>query len=285
MQRPTAEQLDLLSPAERRWFHFADAINREPRLKRAAHGFLRVVAKNWVSKATGNLTRFYGLEHLRGLDADRGVFVIANHRSFFDFYTISATLLREVPSIERMYFPVRASFFYESALGSVVNGLMSAWAMYPPVMRDGPKRAFNDYSVGFLEDALTQRGTFVGFHPEGTRGRGPDPYELLPANIGAGSIVHRARPVVLPVFTLGLINSFPRQVKSNFDGTGAPVTMVFGPPMDLQRYYDLPPRLRTYKAVAVALRDELTRLGALEREFRAREGLPDMSPPPTAQKP
>jgi 1-acyl-sn-glycerol-3-phosphate acyltransferase len=129
-----------------------------------------VVAKNWVSKATGNLTRFYGLEHLRGLDADRGVFVIANHRSFFDFYTISATLLREVPSIERMYFPVRASFFYESALGSVVNGLMSAWAMYPPVMRDGPKRAFNDYSVGFLEDALTQRGTFVGFHPKAPAG-------------------------------------------------------------------------------------------------------------------
>lgn len=280
MLRPTAEQLASLSPAERRWFRFADAINRDPRLKAPAHGFLRVVAKNWVAKATANLTHFYGLEHLRALSPDRGVFVIANHRSFFDFYVISSVLLREVPWIERMYFPVRASFFYESAVGSVVNGLMSAWAMYPPVMRDASKRAFNEYSVGFVEDALARRGTFVGFHPEGTRGRGPDPYELLPANIGAGTIVHRARPQVLPVFTLGLINSFPRQVLSNFDGSGAPVTMVFGPPMDLAKYFEMPPRLRTYKALSVAMRDELITLGALERSHRARDGLPDLSATP-----
>lgn len=279
MQRPTPEQLALLSASERRWFHFADAINRDPRLKGPANTFLKVVAKNWVSKAIGNLTRFYGLEHLRALSADRGVFVISNHRSFFDFYAISSVLLREVPSIERMYFPVRANFFYESALGSAVNGLMSAWAMYPPVMRDGPKRAFNEYSVGFIEDALAQPGTFVGFHPEGTRGRGPDPYELLPANIGAGAIVHRARPVVLPVFTLGLINDLPKQVKGNFDGTGAPITMVFGAPLDVQSYLDMPGKLRTYKALSVAMRDELVRLSAVERELRARDGLPDLSPP------
>lgn len=284
MLRPTPEQLALLSPAERRWFRFADAINRDPRLKRPANTFLRIVAKNWVSRAIGNLVHLYGLEHLRALDPDRGVFVISNHRSFFDFYAISSVLLREVPSIERMYFPVRANFFYDSILGSAVNGLMSAWAMYPPVMREGPKRAFNDFSVGFVEDALASRGTFVGFHPEGTRGRGPDPYELLPANIGAGTIVHRARPIVLPVFTLGLINDFPAQVRGNFDGTGAPITMVFGPPMEIQPLLDLPPRLRTYKALSVAMRDELVRLSVLERSYRLRDGLPDLAPPAPQQR-
>lgn len=278
MLRPTPEQLALLSPTERRWFRFADVINRDPRLKHAANGFLRVVAKNWVARATANLTHLYGVEHVHTLPRDRGVMVIANHRSFFDFYVISAVLLRELPTIERMYFPVRSAFFYESAIGSAVNGIMSAWAMYPPVLRDGPKRAFNDFSVGFVEEVLASPGTFVGFHPEGTRGRGADPYELLPANIGAGTIVHRARPTVLPVFTLGLINDFVAQVRGNFDGSGAPITMVFGPPMDLERFYAMPPRLRTYKAVAVAMRDELTRLGALERTLRARDGLPALHP-------
>lgn len=278
MLRPTPEQLSALSRSERTWFRFADTINRNPALKGVANEFLRVVAKNWVSSATRRLTHFYGLEHLRELDPDRGVFVIANHRSFFDFYVISAVLLREMPWIERMFFPVRSTFFYESAVGSAVNGLMSAWAMYPPVMRDGPKRAFNNYAVEFVQEALAHRGTVVGFHPEGTRGKGPDPYEMLPANIGAGTIVYRARPVVLPVFTLGLINNFPKQVWSNFDGTGAPVTMVFGPPMDLDRYYAMPPRARTYKALSVAMRDELVRLSQLEREYRRRDGLPDLSP-------
>jgi 1-acyl-sn-glycerol-3-phosphate acyltransferase len=280
MLRPTPAQLATLSPAERRWFRFADTINREPALKRAANGFLRVVAKNWVHRSTANLTHFYGLEHLRALNPDRGVFVIANHRSFFDFYTISALLLRELPWIERMFFPVRSTFFYDSAVGSAVNGLMSAWAMYPPVMRDGPKREFNNYAVEFVEECLAQRGTVVGFHPEGTRGKGSDPYELLPANIGAGTIVYRARPIVVPVFTLGLINNFPRQVLSNFDRTGAPVTMVFGPPMDLEMYYAMPAKLRTYKALSVAMRDELLRLSVLEREHRRRDGLPDLSVPP-----
>lgn len=274
MLRPTPAQLATLSPAERRWFRFADTINREPALKRAANGFLRVVAKNWVHRSTANLTHFYGLEHLRALNPDRGVFVIANHRSFFDFYTISALLLRELPWIERMFFPVRSTFFYDSAVGSAVNGLMSAWAMYPPVMRDGPKREFNNYAVEFVEECLAQRGTVVGFHPEGTRGKGSDPYELLPANIGAGTIVYRARPIVVPVFTLGLINNFPKQIWSNYDGTGAPVTMVFGPPMDLTRFDALPDAPETWRVIADAVRAELVALGEVERAFRAAEGLP-----------
>ena len=282
MLRPTPEQLAPLSRSERMWFRFADTINRTPALKGAATGFLKAVGRNWVAAATGNLTHLYGVEHLRAIPRDRGLFVIANHRSFFDFYVISSVLLRELSWIERMYFPVRANFFYESALGSAVNGIMSAWAMYPPVMRDGPKRAFNNYAVEFVQEELERPGTVVGFHPEGTRGKGPDPYELLPANIGAGAIVHKSRPTVLPVFTLGLINDFPRQVKSNFDGTGAPVTMVFGPPMDLDRYYAMPPRPRTFKELAEAQRDELVRLSQIEREYRRRDGLPDLSPNPSS---
>jgi 1-acyl-sn-glycerol-3-phosphate acyltransferase len=155
---------------------------------------------------------------------------------------------------------------------------MSGMAMYPPVMREGPKRAFNQYTVDVLADLVKEPGVVIGFHPEGTRGKSEDPYELLPANVGAGTIVYRARPIVLPVFTLGLINDLPKQVKSNFDGTGAPITMVFGKPLDLTELYDEPARLRTYKSVAETIHESLRSLGEQERAFRKELGLPALGP-------
>ncbi len=278
MLRPTPEQLATLDGFERVAFEIADQVNRHPSLKRASHAFLRSIGRTWVRESTKNLLHLRGEEVLSKLDPDRGVFLVANHRSFFDFYVIASVALRHAPWIERMYFPVRANFFYERPLGVFVNAIMSAMAMYPPVMREGPKRAFNQYTVDVIAELVRERGTIVGFHPEGTRNRGDNPYELLSANVGTGSIVHQARPIVLPVFTLGLINDFPRQVRSNFDGTGAPVTMIFGEPLDLERFYEMPARLRTYKELAEHIRDALTELGQRERAMREELGLPKMSP-------
>lgn len=278
MRRPTPEQLAPLSRFERFAFGVADTMNRNPALKRGAHSFLRVVGETWVTNATDKLLHVQGESILRELHPDRGVFMIANHRSFFDFYVISAVTLRSSDWVRGMYFPVRANFFYESVTGMAVNAVMSAMAMYPPVMRDGPKRAFNQYMVDALCDVLQEPGTLVGYHPEGTRNKGDDPYDLLPANVGAGTILHQARPIVLPVFTLGLINNFPKQIKSNFDGTGAPVTLVYGKPLDLEEYYAMPARLRTYKLISERLRDSLVELGQEERSFRERLGLPALGP-------
>jgi 1-acyl-sn-glycerol-3-phosphate acyltransferase len=177
-----------------------------------------------------------------------------------------------------MYFPVRSTFFYEGPAGVFVNAVMAAMSMYPPVMRDGPKRAFNQYGVDAIAEVLGERGTIVGFHPEGTRGKGDDPYKLLPANIGTGSIIHKARPIVLPIFTLGLINNFPKQIKSNFDGTGEPITMVFGEPLDLERFYDMPARLRTYKSISDDVHAAIAALAEEERALRIERGLPPLGP-------
>ena len=117
-----------------------------------------------------------------------------------------------------------------------------------------------------------------GYHPEGTRSKGDDPYALLPVQPGIGNILSRAKPIVVPVFTLGLINNFPKQIWSNFDGSGKPVTMVFGKPMDLSRFADLPDGPETWRVIADAVRDELVALGEVERAFRVEKGLPALGP-------
>jgi 1-acyl-sn-glycerol-3-phosphate acyltransferase len=259
---------------ERACFEAVDRVHRSDVIQAAVQPFQRVVSVGWVTATTGRLRRVHGLEHLRALDPDRGVVFVSNHRSFFDFYVISAVLYRNAPWLQRVFFPVRSSFFYEGPLGVLVNAVMSGGAMFPPVLRDEARRGFNRYTTDFVVDALRARGTVVGYHPEGTRSKGDDPYALLPALPGIGTILHRARPIVVPVFTLGLINNFPKQIWSNYDGTGAPVTMVFGPPMDLTRFDALPDAPETWRVIADAVRAELVALGEVERAFRAAEGLP-----------
>lgn len=279
MRRPNDEQLALLRATERACFEVADTVHRRPWIQALVQPFQRFVGATWVTASTGRLRHVQGLERVRDLDPDRGVVFVSNHRSFFDFYVITAVLYKHCPWLRKIYFPVRSNFFYEGPLGVFVNGVMSGWAMFPPVMRGEGRRAFNRYTTDFLVDALQERGTVVGYHPEGTRATGDDPYTLLPAQLGIGTVVSRAKPLVVPVFTLGLINDFPRQIASNFDGTGAPVTLVFGEPIDLARFADLPDGPETWRLIADAVRDELVALGAVERAFRVAQNLPVPGPP------
>jgi 1-acyl-sn-glycerol-3-phosphate acyltransferase len=278
MLRPSQEQLSSLTRFERFAFDIADTVNRKPTFKRAAHAFLKTVGASWVYHCTKNLQRIHGLDHLKSLDPDRGVIVVANHRSFFDLYVMASVLLRETSWVEGMYFPVRGDYFYERPDGIVVNAIMSAWAMYPPVMRRPEARSFNEYTVDVMTDLLKRRGTVVGMHPEGTRNKTDDPYTLLPAQPGIGQMVHKSKPIVLPLFILGLGNDLPKQVKGNFDGTGEPITLVFGEPVDLSKELSEAPRLRTYMKIAHKLRDVLTELGQVEKNWRAEQGWPSKAP-------
>ena len=284
MRRPTEQELKLLSLNERVCFEIADNVNRRPLLKRAAHLFLNTIGQSWVHYATRHLVHSQGLDRLQSLRPDRGVFLVCNHRSFFDFYCISSVMLRACSWVRGIYFPVRSTFFYEGPAGVAVNMVMSAWAMYPPVMRSSSKRGFNAFTLDAIDALLREPANVIGYHPEGRRGTGPEPYELLPASIGTGSIVYRARPIVIPVFTLGLINDLPKQVAGNFNGKGEPVTMVFGEPLDLERFYAMPAENETYKAIAEYIRDAIIALSVEERALRKAKGLrpldPNASPTP-----
>jgi 1-acyl-sn-glycerol-3-phosphate acyltransferase len=275
--RPTPEQLAGLEGFEKIAFDVSDRLNRSPRAKRAAHSFLRVVGARFVDLCTKNLRQVVGLEHLTTLDPNRGVMLVGNHRSFFDMYVVASLLLKNTSWVEGMYFPVRSDFFYERPAGVAVNALMSALAMYPPVLRRPSARAFNEYTVEVLAELSAERGVVIGMHPEGTRNKTNDPYTLLPAQPGVGQIAHAGKPIVVPVFVLGLGNDFIQQIKDNFDRTGTPVVVHFGPPVDLERFYADQPRLRTYKRLADHLRDVVTGLGAQDRAFREAHGMKSLA--------
>ncbi len=228
----------------------------------------RTVGQWWIRAVTSRLRRVHGVERLPPWDASSSWILIANHRTFFDLYVTTAELVsRGLP--QRILFPVRSKFFYDHPLGPAVNGAASFFAMYPPIFRDRKRAALNLGGLDELASLLRRGGYFVGIHPEGTRNKGDDPYELLPAQSGVGRLVHKARVPVVPVFVNGLGNDLGKQVRAGISGRGDPIHLVFGAPVTFGALLDAPPSPKTYKRIADRCVEAIAALGQEERAIRA----------------
>ncbi|MCB9585886.1 MAG: 1-acyl-sn-glycerol-3-phosphate acyltransferase [Polyangiaceae bacterium] len=270
LERPDLVKLgsDRLSPLEKAQIRFIRHTFESEPLDRAVRICQRFVGSRWITYCTDRLTHLHGIDRVPRLAPHESVICVANHRSFFDLYIVTANLVRQGLE-QRIIFPVRSEFFYDKPLGFVVNGAMSFFAMYPPIFRERSRAALNLASLDELAYRLSRGGTFVGIHPEGTRKKDDDPYTFLPAQSGVGRVIHKAKVRVLPVFINGLINDIALQVKSNFDGTGAPINIVFGEPLDVDDLLAKPGSPKTYKAIAERCLEAIGSLGQEEKAIRA----------------
>jgi 1-acyl-sn-glycerol-3-phosphate acyltransferase len=262
-----------LTRIERLAVRFAELANEDPRGKWLQTRFLRGVSYVWVRAGIARRMLVEGLDELMALRPESGVMLVANHRSYFDQYAmLLACYMGPVPWAKRLYFPVRSNFFYDQPLGIVVNAAVAAGAMYPPIFRQADRRALNDETLERMVEIVRRRGNVLGMHPEGTRGKGPDPYTFLPAQPGVGKLALIARPVVIPAFILGLGNNAFDDIRVNFtkDARRArAIVTVFGSPVD---YADLcveKPRPTLYKKCADRLMAEVGKLAIREKQLRA----------------
>ncbi len=262
--------LSSLTRFERAALKLGAAVNESPRVKRAARRFNEAFTGRWMTLVSDRRMTLLGLEHKLALRPDRGVVLAANHRSFFDMYMVLTHLHKHVDWCERAYFPVRAQFWYDHPLGVLTNVVASAMSMYPPVYRETEKRAVTRVGLDFLAEELKKPGTVVGIHPEGTRNKGDDPYALLPPEQGFGRVVLGSAPIVVPVFVNGMTNDFIAECRSTLDGTGIPIIIAFGPPVEFGELLAADPaRLRAQIAVGRRVLDEIAKLAELERAERA----------------
>ena len=287
--RPTPEQLASLTRLERASFEIADFFARPE---------LSVLSKAWNSAFMGGLIyscgsrRFniQGLEHLAPFGKKDSVLLVANHRSFFDFFTISALIYWRSRLTKRIFFPVRQNFFYDNPAGPLVNAVMSGMRMFPPVMRDKEKRPFNNYVLARCIEELNREdiGTVLGIHPEGTRNKGPDPYSFLPAQPGVGRVALGAtRAYVIPVFALGMGQSIVGELKMNaLSPDKHPVDVYFGAPIGFD---DLRPKanmVTTQKRAADRCLDAIKALAERQRRDAAiRAGRDPDAEVPVSERP
>lgn len=269
-QRP-----DLLALAERKlgfWERFNLRFLRrsfEPgRWNRCLLFLQRTIGQTWIHHSTKHLRRVHGLDRLPDLNQSQSVIVVANHRSFFDLYVVTAEVIRRGMK-KRIAFMVRSKFYYESPLGLIVNFLMSFLAMYPPIFRERKKAGMNVLALDELAWMLKRGGVFAGLHPEGTRKRDNDPYTFLPAQPGVGRIIQAAKVPVIPVFINGLGNDLIAQVKGNWDGSGEPIHIVFGKAIDFGGLLEENSSPRVHRKISERCMEVIGELGQEERKLRA----------------
>lgn len=268
--RPSARALSELTLRERVAFELADFCVREPFTALSGH-YLATVMGTMIGSCGSRRLDVHGLEHVARLGPRARILLLANHRSFFDFFTISYVLFFRTRLPRRLFFPTRGTFFYDHPAGPAVNLAMSAMRMFPPVLRDTKKRAWNEYMLERTVAELRVPGTIVGLHPEGTRGKGDDPFALLPAQPGVGRVALEADFAhVVPVFVLGMSNELRRELVWNWTAADAHrISVRFGAPIDLSALREGPPKLTTSKRAADLCRAAIVALAEDDRRSRA----------------
>lgn len=268
---PVAGQLALLSFSERLGFRLTHRMNLG-RWKRFWGFCQRHIGSLWIKIATYNLMNVYGIDNIESSEVSRPLLLVANHRSFFDMYVVSSVIFRQTRRPVRLFFPVRAKFFYDNPIGWFVNLVMGWWSMYPPFFReakDAGKREFDKYSLKRLIQICREgEGHMIGFHPEGKRNLNDDPYSFLRAQPGVGKVIMDARPQVIPVYITGLGNHLPKQILGNWTG-GEKIRIWFGSEIEFGSLLEERNAVRTHKKISDFCMEKIAELAEKDREIWA----------------
>ncbi|MEO6772506.1 MAG: lysophospholipid acyltransferase family protein [Kofleriaceae bacterium] len=277
----TATDPAQLTRMERFALRFAELANNDERGKWMQTRFLRGVSYTWVRAVIAQRILTDGVDEASTLQPTTGVMVVSNHRSFFDQYIMMlACFMGKVPWAKHLYFPVRSNFFYDRPLGVVVNAAIAGGAMYPPIYRQAERRTLNDEALQRMVEIVQTPGNVVGMHPEGTRGKGPDPYQFLPAQPGVGKLALVGKPMVIPAFILGLGNNIAMDIAQNFTRRARrdhAVIIVFGKPVDYGDLAAEKPRPTLYKKCADRFMVAIKALSERQRELRAQVNAGEIS--------
>ncbi len=234
---------------------------------------------NWFAwRFVGRVLRVHHAERLGAIASDRPVVVMANHLTFWDLYILSAVLYRRTGVWRDYYFPVRARFFYESPFGFLLNALFAGLTMFPPFFQSDGARRLDVEALRILERVAGRRRALVGFHPEGTRNKSGNPYQLLPARAATKRILHTARragSVVIPIFMNGLDGGMHRAWWKNVRQSEV-IHVMIGDPIEPVA---LLAECEANETDPVArLLDVLHALGAEERALRDAAAMPRTTP-------
>lgn len=220
-------------------------------MKRAGPGFL-INLLHWIALSlldllfrVFNRVEVQGREHIpsRG---ERGVLFLSNHISALDPFLIGITAMPRFSSV--WWRAAAKEELFTRGFSRAVMYLIGAF----PVRR----RKRDIESMDRMTEVL-KTDVLVVF-PEGTWSASG---ELLPGRSGVGKVIYDARPAkIIPAAVKGTDGILPRG--SWIPRIGRRAKIIYGPPMDLGRFYQRPPDLETSQQIVAAVMAEIGRLYA-----------------------
>jgi 1-acyl-sn-glycerol-3-phosphate acyltransferase len=181
------------------------------------------------------------------LRGERGVLILSNHISALDPLLIGITAM---PRFSPVWWRAAAKEeLFANVFSRAVMYLIGAF----PVKRG---RRDLDSMERMIESV---RNDVLVVFPEGTWSTTG---ELLPGRSGVGKVIYDARPPkILPVAMKGTDHILPRDAW--IPRIGRRARIIFGPPMDLSRFYDQPDNADTSHRIVDAVMQEIGRLRQL----------------------
>jgi 1-acyl-sn-glycerol-3-phosphate acyltransferase len=161
-----------------------------------------------------------------------GVLLASNHISMLDALLIPYAVM-ETRGMQMVWSPAKEELFRIPVVGRV----LLSWGSFPV------RRGRGDLST-MRRIMMLLRDHRVMLFPEGTRSSDGC---LQKGQRAVGKFIYHARPVVVPTAVSGTNHILPKgAVLPSFR---RPITVCFGPPLDLQRYYDQPDSKHTAEAI------------------------------------
>lgn len=185
--------------------------------------------------------RIEGEEHipLKG-----GVLLASNHISMLDALLIPYVTM-QTRGMQIVWSPAKEELFRIPVVGQV----LLSWGSFPV------RRGRSDLWTMRRIMTLLRDGRMMLF-PEGTRS--PDG-RLQEGKRTIGKFIYQARPVVIPTAISGTNRVCPKGAL--WPAFRRPISIRFGPPLDLQRYDDQPDSKQTAEAI---VKDVMQAIAALQ---------------------
>ncbi|HXC62329.1 MAG TPA: lysophospholipid acyltransferase family protein [Nitrospiria bacterium] len=190
-----------------------------------------------------NRTKVIGQENIpkRG---ERGVMILSNHISALDPLLIGITAM---PRFSPIWWRAAAKEeLFTTPFSRFVLQIIGAFSV---------KRGRHDAGSMDRMAQVLSTSVLVVF-PEGTWSTTG---QLLPGRLGVGNIIYNARPAkILPVAVKGTDDILPRD--HALPRIGRRARIIYGPPMDMNRFYLQPDTRETAREIVQAVMAEIGRL-------------------------
>lgn len=192
-----------------------------------------------------NRVEVHGRENIP-LRGERGILILCNHISALDPLLIGVTAMPFFSAVR--WRAAAKEELFERPFSHAIVHLIGAF----PV-----KRGRQDFESMDRMAEVLKTDVLVAF-PEGTWSTTG---ELLPGRVGVGKVIHDARPrKIIPVAVRGTDEILPRGAWVPRMGRRAKIR--YGPPMEMDRFYSLPPGVETSRQIVEAVMTEIGRLHA-----------------------
>ncbi|MDA2916809.1 1-acyl-sn-glycerol-3-phosphate acyltransferase, partial [Nitrospinae bacterium AH_259_B05_G02_I21] len=197
--------------------------------------FISIVVVNFLLRLVARVE----VQGRENIPLDGGVLFVANHTSAYDVLLIPPTVLPRWPltSIEYVRAPANEIFFRIPIIGTIIH----SWGAFP-IQHSGRDLS----SMGRIVELMKTEKMML--FPEGARSHDG---QLQPGMRSVGWLIHQAQPLVIPTAIFGTEKVWPRE--RLLPRPYGRVRLVFGKPLNLDRYYDQP----LSKALAQQVVDEV----------------------------